>query len=256
MILDKERKYIAKKVRELRVSRSWTQADLAEKIGISQSRLSELETNAGSFTAEQLLAILRIFNVSVTEFAPDLAPNREQDVQNALARLGGSQLVESERVLPSEELAQVHGALREALVLATPRLLTAIAPVLVTHHERIVLAPLLFELSILGLERRLGWAVDNTRIALDELAAENPTRWERIRKRVRFNYGLFKEAAALEQLGKPQRAPDVLDATIQSKTTLEAVRRRLSEPSREWGIVTALQPADFMEALEASDVGR
>lgn len=256
MTLDKERKYIAKKVRDLRLSRSWTQSDLAEKIGVSQSRLSEIETGSGSFTAEQLIAILRLFHVSVIEFAPDLAPSREQDVQNALARFGASQLVESDRVLPSEQLSEVHGAIREALVIATPRLVTALAPLLVVQSRHIRLPYLHDEFARLGLERRLGWVVANTLEALAGLVRVAPSRWKPVARKATFNYDMFLAVSAAARLGRKPPQEDVLDATIRSKATLEAVRRRLSPPSQEWGIITSIQPADFMEALEASDVGR
>ena len=59
--LDKDRRRIAAKVRELRQSRNWTQAELSKRLQLSQSRLSEIERGAGSFTAEQFLLLLRLF---------------------------------------------------------------------------------------------------------------------------------------------------------------------------------------------------
>src|SRR5262245_15672041 len=91
--LDAERRRIADQVRALRQERHWTQATLADRLGLSQSRLSEIERGAGSFTAEQLLAMLRTFNVPLSYFA---APTRdpEAEIQNALARLGAAHLQE------------------------------------------------------------------------------------------------------------------------------------------------------------------
>jgi transcriptional regulator with XRE-family HTH domain len=54
---------ISTKVRDLHTGRRWTQAELAKPLGRSQARLSEVERGQGSFSAEQLLEILRLFNV-------------------------------------------------------------------------------------------------------------------------------------------------------------------------------------------------
>src|SRR6185312_7927422 len=96
-----KRDTIARKVRDLRQARGWTQARLAGELGLSQARLSEVERGGGSFTAEQLLTILRIFNVGVSHFATPAKPDAARQLQNAVARLGGSELQELD-VLPSE----------------------------------------------------------------------------------------------------------------------------------------------------------
>src|SRR4051812_19664007 len=127
--LEKERVAIARKVRALRTARQWTQAELAARLGLSQSRLSEIERGAGSFTAEQFLEILRLFNVTPDDFVT-VEHAGDQALQNALARLGARQLRESPDVLPSERLREVDRVLREVLSSAeSPRLVTALAPV-------------------------------------------------------------------------------------------------------------------------------
>lgn len=115
MFLAKKQRAIAAKVRALRLQRKWSQAELAKRLGLSQNRLSEIERGAGSFSAEQLLLLLALFNVSVSAFTdevtePDLA------LQNALARLGASHLHEADHVLPSEQLTEVGDVIREVLV--------------------------------------------------------------------------------------------------------------------------------------------
>lgn len=141
--LDKDRQTIAERIRGLRQARGLTQAALAKQLGLSQNRLSEIERGSGSFTAEQFLRILRVFNVGAAEFVPHKRDrDRGLEVQNALARLGAAQLQESAHVLPSEELQEVHDVVREALVLGEPRLVTAVAPVLVAHAERLNLSRL------------------------------------------------------------------------------------------------------------------
>src|SRR6266542_4569294 len=117
------REVIASKVRSLRGERHWTQAELSKRLGLSQNRLSEIERGQGSFTAEQFLTILRLFNVSVTHFAAERKPSEE--LQNALARLGASHLQESQEVLPSDLLDEIETVVREVLFSAeSPRHVT------------------------------------------------------------------------------------------------------------------------------------
>src|SRR4051812_9218764 len=97
--LDKARGRVARQVRSLRKERGWSQAELAAKLELSQSRLSEVERGKGSLTAEQLLLILQLFNVSPAAFL-DEAPVQAAALQNALARLGARHLRESDQVAP------------------------------------------------------------------------------------------------------------------------------------------------------------
>src|SRR5271163_926930 len=102
--IEKARATVAQKVQELRKDRHWTQAELSRRLRLSQSRLSEIERGSGSFTAEQFLTILKLFNVTASEFAPE-PQGQESELQNALARLGALHLQESSDVLPSERLS-------------------------------------------------------------------------------------------------------------------------------------------------------
>src|SRR5882672_1947944 len=86
--LKKARLRIAGQVRDLRNERRWTQGELAAHLGVSQNHVSDLERGRGSFTAEQFLALLQIFNVPASRFSPSSATTGEAALQNALARLG------------------------------------------------------------------------------------------------------------------------------------------------------------------------
>ena len=254
--LTKSRQEIADKVRDLRLQRGWTQVELAKQLHLSQNRLSEIEAGKGSFTAEQFLLLLRLFNVAATDFVRD-HPARDLEVQNALARLGANHLQENTHVLPSKELEDVHDVVREALLLGAPRLVTAVAPVLSAHAERLNLSRLYAELEKLGHERRLAWVVDNTLTALNTLvhtADSDGAIWVRLRRRTEVPFKLFLDfvASRLAAAQSPEAPPDVLDATIRSRRTLEDVQRNASKPSLRWRIATSLQPEDFVQALRAS----
>ncbi len=106
----------------------------------------------------------------------------QSDLQNALARIGALQLQESTDVLPSERLGDVSAVIREVIVASElPRQITALAPVLVTNVDRVPLERLFAQLADAGLERRLGWVVENT---LEAIRRELPglpakTAWRR-----------------------------------------------------------------------------
>lgn len=249
-----ERSHIARVVRALRKERGWTQAELAEKLGLSQNRLSEVERGDGSFTAEQFLLILKIFNVTTGRFADD-ATDRAQQLQNALARMGASHLQESAGVIPADDLADVVTAIREALVQGDPRLTTALAPVLCANVDRISLNKLYLDLERVGLERRLAWLCENTLTALEsDLLRELPRTWARRVRRTIVVLEAFLEPLnhRLESAPTGSPSPDVFDPSIRSKKTLDSVQAAASSISRKWGIVSGLQSRDFAQAIRAA----
>lgn len=94
-------------VRELRTQRRWNQSELASRLGLSQNRLSEIERGGGSFSAEQLVVLLQLFNVGISEFVgEDWSPDSQP--QNTLARLGASHMRESANVVSSDRLEEVN----------------------------------------------------------------------------------------------------------------------------------------------------
>jgi transcriptional regulator with XRE-family HTH domain len=250
--IDNSRSYISKQVRVLRHERRWTQAELARRLGLSQSRLSEIEGGRGSFTAEQFLLILKLFNVPASRFGGETR-NREAETQNALARLGAHQLQESEDVLPSDE-RDIGDVVRDALVDGHPRLVTSLAVVLVRHVERLNLKRIQLDLVETGASGRLPWLVQNTLEAAAEYLStvSVPKRWARRLRRAQVLLSPFLESSTASR-DERRESPilDVLDPTIRSKQTVEEVRAESSNISQHWGVVTRLQLQDFIEALKA-----
>lgn len=254
--LEKSRLFISRKVQALRKERRWTQAALSGRLQLSQSRLSEIERGDGSFSAEQLLAMLKLFNVPVSDFAPE-PPAQSSGLQNALARLGALHLEETDDVLPSERLNDVGEVVREAIIASEfPRLVTGVAPVLVLNIDRINLKKLQRQLAEVGLERRLGWVVENTLEAIRREEPElSPHTWKRLYLRAQLLLesflGFLPPAPKVET-----SAPDVLDTWIRSKQTLAEVAASSSPSAKRWGIVTTLQADDFAEALRGARAPR
>lgn len=255
---EKYRVSIGRKVRELRLSRRWTQAELARQLRLSQARLSELERGAGSFTAEQFLRILQLFNAAVTDFDPGGARDPNAELQNALARLGAVELHESDQVLPSAQLQTLHNVLRETLIVGSPRLIAGLGPVLVRNVDRANFRGLYHQLAVLGLERRLAWAIESVRDAVrEQLPASPPAAWSRRYRRALLLLDEFVEFLEQHaQRGNPGVAlVDVLDSDIRSKQSLDKVQMTSSTISKKWGIVTSLQPQDFSSALRQARAG-
>ena len=241
---------IGPRIKELRHGRGWSQRELAHQLGLSQNRLSEIERGDGSFTAEQFLKLLRLFNVTPGHFV-DVAP-RSEGLQNALARFGAAHLLESSEVLRSDQLEEVHEVICEALLDASPRLLTATAAVFVRNARTLSFQRIFRRLHDVGRENRLGWAVENTLLAtrIVERSRASDATLLRLLREAQVLLQLFVDFATT--LSNERRSLDVLEPSVRSQQTLAILEQKLSPVSRRWGIVSRLQPEDFASALEAA----
>ena len=105
------------------------------------------------------------------------------------------------------------------------------------------------------MERRLAWLCENTLAALDsDLIQELPRTWaQRVRRAIVVLEAFLdplNHRLELRPTGSPP--PDVFDPSIRSKQTLDSVQATASSISRKWGIVSALQPRDFTQAIRAA----
>ena len=244
--LAKTRKEIGGKVRELRLSRKWSQAELARHLELSQNRLSEIERGDGSFSAEHLLLLLRMFNVSASHFV-DPAPDPALGLQNALARFGASHLQEASDVLPSEQLDELGRVVREVVVDGSPRFITALAPILVRNARLLNLSNLQADLSRLGYARRLPWVVENIIEATHLLRGRLHSKPVLQTASLQLFLNYFTAQIGASEKNQP---PDVLDPAIRTLKTVQQVQRNGSTISRRWGVVSTLQPADFVDPLK------
>jgi len=244
---------ILRRLRNLRVERRIPQAALASKIGLSQSRFSQVERGQGSFSAEQLVLLLKAFNVSLSDLISE-KPNIEATLQNSLAKFGATHLQIDNDSLPSEKLKDAAATIREALVWAeSPRQVAAIAPVLVENSDRINFNKLADELQSLGLENRLGWVIDNVRQAIkEELSHPLPREYQLRYRRAEVQLARSGIMPPHFRPGEEDKPNDILDAEINSEKSVEQVSSERSTISRNWKIISRLQPEDFLEALRGA----
>jgi len=216
--------------------------------------VSNVERGVASLTAEQLLLLMRIFNVDAGVFDVDTRDAATQ-IQNALARFGAQHLHESELVLPTRKLAELSTVIIEALATREPRLMTALAPVIVLHIDSLNLKKLRNDARALGLEQRLAWLVENTLEAIRlEQATRPPRAWASRYRRAEVLLEQFLSAIFFAQKPAAADVQDVLDSEIRSKKTIAEVTRDASSISRLWGVITRLQPDDFAAALRGARV--
>lgn len=244
------------KVRELRHERRWTQRRLAELLGVTQGHLSQLENGTRSFSAEQLLTLLRHFNVQLDYFSAQRNP-AEGQLQNALAWQGASHLAESENLLPSERLKNAVAVIRETLVSAdSARQIAAVAPVFVNNAGQINLTRLRNELAELGLGNRFGWAIECTLEAIRLESAQVLSREWRLkyRRAATIIETFIAPFIVLSPTPNPEKPPpyEVLDPEITSPETLKEVIANLSPIARKWRLATTIEVDDFVRALRGS----
>lgn len=254
--IDRSRLEIVKKIRRLRQENHWTQARLARLLGLSQNRLSEIERGRGSFTAEQLLLILKIFNVSLRHFSSGPTVSEENLLQNAIARLGASPLQENRDLLPTEKLENATAVIREVLTSsAHPRQITALGPVIVNQLNSLGLNNL--RLAFLGEGRinRLGWLFECVLFAvrneLHTAPQRLPREWrDRYHRAIVLLQNILKSPGfavrPLQNNSEDPLEPEVL----QSQESFEDAKTSRDRFAKKWGVVTRIKTADFVQALK------
>jgi transcriptional regulator with XRE-family HTH domain len=256
--LEATRQSIVRKLREIRRERGWTQAELAEMLGLSQARISVIERGGGTISAEQFVALLALANVPIEDFLP--RQNPEDEVQNTLARLGALHLREIEDVVPTERFRKVEDAVAETLVAPrSSRLVLALAPVLVWNIDHVNLDQTNARLERIGLSHRLGWLVESILHGIPLVGNAGAPAWARRRRRAAFVLTEFLNR--FQRLGpnteqSPEAPVDHLDSNIRSAKTLAMVWQSSGDVARRWGIATELAPEDFGAALRVVGVDR
>jgi len=85
---------VGQRIRQLRKSRHLTQADLASRIGITQSDLSRMESGEYKVGLDTLFKILHVFELSMSRFFEEVPAPAMPEVESA-----GGELPEQEQLL-------------------------------------------------------------------------------------------------------------------------------------------------------------
>lgn len=251
--LDATRMGIIRKIGELRRARGWTQADLASRLGLSQARLSVIERGGGTISAEQFIALLSLFNVGIEEFLP--RADAQDQLQAALARLGALHLLEHPDVVPTSRFGQVREAIREVLTApGSPRLVAALAPIVVCNIDALDLSLLHADLAAQGRGHRVGWLADNVRAAVRSVGTRGPGEWQRRGRRTLLAADdLVAWAYPLRRDGDGLRGrEDLFDADISTERGRRSCQDVRSDVSRRWGVLSVIEVQDFTDALRGA----
>jgi transcriptional regulator with XRE-family HTH domain len=246
---NEQRTLIGRTLRRLRDDRGLSQAELANELAMSQPRLSQIERGHASLTAEQLIVALRFLNASIDDFAVKPARDpRLLAIQNALVRLGAKHLRTSTKAVISEDLTRPEDLVVAGLQSNSPRLITALAPVLFEHGGELDFARIAQTLDGFEQRHRLYWLLENVIEAIElwgPLAASNARRSaaETLERALAFGNGY-----EIYRAGKL----DFLERTYRRIADVETAFARGTPIAQRWRIVTALRPADFAEALRES----
>ncbi len=72
---------IGKNIKKIRKARKWTQAQLAEKVGIEPVSIARIETGLNFPKEENLIAIAKTLDVDVSDLFVDRAPDKKSTIK-------------------------------------------------------------------------------------------------------------------------------------------------------------------------------
>lgn len=251
---DAQRVHIADVVRQLRRDRGLTLAELGRTLGLSTSRLSEIERGQGSFTAEHLLIILKTFNVGVGHFLRHSADTQQASLQNALVAAGAVHLsTNTDAVILPEHEHPMNAIIAVLTRHTAPRFITALPPVIVRSVSVVAFPAVQHALATAGAPNRWPWLLDHTIEALRRTASPaSSTAWRRDSKRACTLASHFLDTLkhAQRDAGPPPHA-DVIDPDLRSDVGVAAALRQAGPIDRRWSIVSRIHPDDFLAPLES-----
>lgn len=241
-------KQISHGIRSARVDRRLSQAELAQKLGISQSRLSEIEQGKGSITAEQFIFLLQFFNLPISHFVKQENVSFEDQLQNRMIQLGGRSLREVSNVLPSEKINSIYTVVIETLVGGlTSRLVLGLIPVVISNIDQIDFYRLRSKFTEVGQKNRIYWFIDGLLNAIQVRCKQFvPHQYVRLYRRAEVQ---LSRARLFSQLDNADGVEDVLDMDITTPRTLGNVRASCDDLAKKWNIITRITQEDFNKAL-------
>lgn len=249
--IDALRQRIGPKVRRLRQERRWTLAELARRIAISESRLSELERGGGSFTAEQLLLLFRMFQVGPEDFVErnDAHDAVAGSLQTALMKFGARHLVADGSLVIRREHERPVDVVQDVLIkYPSARFLTALPPVLIENLSAVSYPVVQHAVVQAGVPNRWGWLLAQFLEALDRVGVGHASvRWRRDSARARTVTEHFLQAIPRP---REEEQVDLMDPDLRSAASVRSATVSASEIDRKWHVLSRLGTHDFVGPLE------
>ncbi len=96
ILIDKEK--IGKQLKELRLSRGWRQTYVAEKVGLSRSQISNIESGKRALTLNTLKKFCEAYNIDISYFGIETENfNEALDLTSRLEAIFKSEYVPDEK---------------------------------------------------------------------------------------------------------------------------------------------------------------
>lgn len=255
-LLKNIKKAIKKGLAQLRQDRRLTQGELAQVIGLSQQRYSEIERGKGSITAEQLIFLIQRFNLPLSYFTKVKQENIEEvKLQNALARLGAKHLFEAPNVLVPEKWNHPDQVIFDTLFqFREPRFISALAPVIVRNIDIINFEKIYIQLQELNRFRRLFWLIESTLSGISQRLDNFPTKAYRSSYRRALLQLVATDSLIKHRHGEiDYNREDFLDLNILSEKSVKIIEAERDDLAKKWNILTRITLQDFVNALKDSE---
>lgn len=95
-MIDKEK--IGKQLKELRLSRGWKQVQIAEKVGLSRSQISNIESGKRALTLSTLKRFCEAYNIDISYFGIETDSfNEALDLTSRLEAIFRSEYIDDEK---------------------------------------------------------------------------------------------------------------------------------------------------------------
>ena len=104
-----DKRKIGKQLKELRLSRGWKQVEVAEKVGLSRSAISNIEAGKRAMTLSTLKRFCEIFQIDVSYFQIETQNFDEAlDITTRLEAIFKSDLDESKKDEIYREIMRIY----------------------------------------------------------------------------------------------------------------------------------------------------
>ncbi len=93
------KRYLGKRIKELRNNKNLTQDALAEKISMKTSNLSNIETGKSAPSLVTIIQLINVLEVSPNEFFSFYHHKEPEDLKNEIDKIFDNQTQENQRLL-------------------------------------------------------------------------------------------------------------------------------------------------------------